>query len=334
MKIIILSVRDTGATGYNLAHAINKHSTHQCVNLRAQSSYINYPTIGDMANYGVDLCQKMTYKADVIVFLGAVRPLYEGLELDPAKLEDKKKLLLCMGSDWRYHRTDLAKQADEYMQQYQIMLGGVPMFFPAPNGAPCPKNVKYLPPTRSFSEIRRRYGLCNQDERALRSFKVPEKKVVFAHAPTNERNKGSATFYRVVTHVMEHVPYMRFLSIRKQAWASCLTMLSGADVLLDQNPPFPFGGYGAISIEASIFKSPVVTKMDPRCIKWLKEKTGLDSPFITFKDEEELATRVYHLATDEKLRRMFGNLAYKFCKALHDEKPVVERFFKIIEEMN
>jgi len=31
---------------------------------------------------------------------------------------------------------------------------------------------------------------------------------------------------------------------------------------------------------------------------------------------------------------MFGNLNYKYCKALHDEKPVVERFWQIVEEMD
>lgn len=333
MRIIIVGVRDPGATGYCLAHAINKYTDHQCVNLRAQHSYINYPTIADMANYDVGLCRKMIYNSDVIMFQSGIKPFFEGLQLDTQKLRDKKKLLMCMGTEWRYGRKYLVEEAEKFLGDYQILLGGAGMFLPSPKGEPCPDTAKYLPPVRSFSEIRRKFGLCNQDQNALKSFDVPKKKVVFCHAPTSEPKKGSVMFYRAITQVMRNEPNMAFSGIRMQPWATALSLISQADVLLDQNPPFPVG-YGAISVEASIFKLPIITKIDPRCIAWLKQHTGLDAPFITFSDEDDLMGKIQRLAVDTKLRRIFGNMTYKFCKQLHDEKPVVERFMRILEEMN
>src|SRR4030043_165667 len=102
MKIVIPSVRDTGGTGWNLAHAINNvyPKQHQAIDLTAQKSYINYPTIASMGDYAKRQCRDMIYKADAIVFLGSFRPLFEGLHLSPARLKDKKKLLLFMASEW------------------------------------------------------------------------------------------------------------------------------------------------------------------------------------------------------------------------------------------
>ena len=333
MKITILSVRDTGGAGYCLAHAINKvHPEHQCVNMRAQDSYINYPTLVEMGNYSVKLCRDMVHKADVIVFLGYMKPFFEGLRLSKQRLKDKKKLLMCMGSEWRFGRKQLIQEADKLLGKYQILLGGSGMFLEYPEGDPIPEGVKFLPPIRSFSEIGRRFGLCNQDEAALESFSVPKKKVVFCHAPTSDMKKGSETFYRVITRAMQILPDVSFLTIRNQPWYSCLNAIARSDVLFDQDPPFPVG-YGGITIEASIFRLPVVTKIDPRCVAWLKRETGLDPPFVKFDGEEDLLEKVCQLAVNPKLRRLLGDLTYRFCKQLHDEKPVVERFFKIVDEM-
>lgn len=333
MKILVASVRDTGGTGYNLAHAINKCTRHQCVNLRAMHSYINYPSIADMGDYSVKICREMVYNADVIVFLGYMKPFFEGLKLRKSKLQNKKKLLYETGSIWRFQRKQLVKEADKLLEQYKIMLGGSGMFLEYPEGEPIPEDCEFLPPTRSFSEIGRRHGLCNQDTRALESFGVDKQKVVFAHAPTSDMKKGTGTFYRAVTRAMQILPEMSFLTIRNQPWFSCLQSISRSDVLLDQDPPFPVG-YGAISIEAAIFHVPVITNIDPRCALWIKQKTGLTTPFVRFSDEDDLMKRIYTLVRDHKLRRKLGQLNYSYCKKLHDEKPVVERFMKIVEEMN
>lgn len=335
MKILILSVRDTGGTAYTLAHAINKiKPEHQCVNVRGSNNYINYPTIADMSDYSRTKVREMVYKADVLVFLGAMRPFFEALKLAKGKLKDKKKILYETGSEWRWGREQLIKQADDLLSNYKIMLGGSDMFLPYPEGTPpVSDDVEFLPITRSFSEIRHRYGLCNQDEAALGSFDVPKKTVYFAHAPTSEQMKGSHIFYKVATRAMQMDKNIRFTTIRQQPWASCLYMLAHSQVLYDQAPPFPTA-YGAISVEASIFKLPVFSQVDPRAREWLKKKTGLDTPFIVFTDEEDLLKKTYSLATQPELRKVFGNACYKYCKALHDERPVVERFFKIVEGMN
>ena len=336
MKILIAGIRDVGGNAYNLAHAINKLTDHQAINLRAQSTYINFPCIADMGNYSMQQCRKMFYEADVIVFQSTLKPFFEGLGINKRKLKDKKNLLWCMGTEWRYGRKYLMQHTDFFLgNNHQILLGGSAMFFPGEDEekTPCPPDAKWLPPVKSFSEISRRYNLCNQDQTALKSFATPKKKVVFCHAPTSEQKKGSPMFYRAVTQAMHALPDMSFLTIANRPWRSCLSLIAGSDVLLDQAPPFPVG-YGAISIEASIFKLPVVTQIAPECIRWLKEQTGLDSPFVTFTDEEDLLAKIYRIAVDPKLRRILGTLNYKFCKAIHDEKPVVDRFLKILEEMD
>lgn len=336
LKILIAGIRDVGGNGYNLAHAINKYTDHSAINLRGQSTYINFPCMADMGNYTIKLCRKMITESDVIVFQSTLKPFFEGLGLTKRKLKNKKKLLWCMGTEWRYGRNYLMQHADFFLgKNYRIMLGGSGMFLPGedPEKTPCPPDAKWLPPVKPFSEIRRRYGLCNQDETALEHFAVPKKKVVFCHAPTSEAKKGSPIFYRAVTEAMHALPDLSFLTIANRPWRTCLSLIAGADVMLDQAPPFPVG-YGAISVEASIFKLPVVTKINPQCITWLKQQTGMDSPFVTFTDEEDLLAKIYRLAVDAKLRRILGNMTYKFCKAIHDEKPVVERFMKILEEMD
>ena len=48
-----------------------------------------------------------------------------------------------------------------------------------------------------------------------------------------------------------------------------------------------------------------------------------------WEDEEELLQRSYDLVHEPHLRRRFGNIAYNYCRAVHDEKPVAERFLKL-----
>lgn len=340
MKIVIASVRDTGGTGWNLAHAINRVTPeNRAIDLTAQKSYINYPTMADMANYDLSTVRQMICNADVVVMLGAFKPLFEGLKLKTAKMKDQKKLLLFMGSEWRYGKKELMKQAKQLIKShYDIAIGG-PGMYASGKGEdgltidPTPDFVKYLPFTRGFSEIRSKYSMCGQDHRAVEAFGIPRKRVVFMHAPTSELRKGSETFYRAVTKAMQMVPTMTFSSVRGQPWVSCLKALASADVLLDQDPPFP-EAYGAISVEASIFKMPVVTRIDPDAATKLKELTGWDHPFIQWKDDDDLLEKIYKLGTDPKLRRYLGQKAYDFAKAIHDEKPVVDRFMKIVDEID
>jgi len=336
LKILIASIRDTGGTGYMLAHAINKVTPeHHAINMRGQKSYINYPTIVDMGDYSVATCRKMIYKADVLVFLSAVQPLFQGLQLRKRYLKGKKILLYETGTIWRYARRAFMEEADKLIGNYQVVLGGSDQFLPGEDEekTPCPSNAKYLPICRSFSELRRRFSICRQDQAALEAFAIPKKMVSFAHAPTSEVKKGSNTFYRVVTQAMQLLPQLAFTMIRRQTWVATLKILSACDVLLDQDPPWPMA-YGGLTVEASVFKLPVVTRMNPDCQEWLLKKTGLKTPFITWGDDEDLLQRLVYLTEHPEVRAEYGRKAYQFCKELHDERVVVERFFKILEEMN
>lgn len=330
MKIVNLCFQEFGGGAYTLSHAINKISKgkHQAVNIRSTGSYISYPAIVEMKNYTVPQIQKMLYKADVIVFHSWCKPYFDGLMLDPDVINRKKNILSFHGVDLRNWGAGVLKEADELLGNYKVFVSTLCMLSYAP------KDAEWLPTCRSFSEIKRQFGFCNQDGKALKSFGVPREKVVFTHAPTSEAKKGSALFYRVMTQLIKMLPYVLFKPIRRQPWANVLRALPDIDVMFDRNPPPDIGpGYGNVSVEAAIFKKPTVTKLNKEMVQLIKTHTGFDNPFVTFKDEDDLTDKVFQLAQNEKLRRMLGELAYKYCKAVHDEKPVAERFLKIVEEM-
>jgi hypothetical protein len=302
------------------------HPEHSTINLRSHSSF-SYPTIAEMRDYDIKLCKKIIMKADVIVFHSTIKPLFQGLHFKPKDLEGKKKIIYFLGTELRQIGTQLFEQAREYLGDFQALIDIPDLFFYTK------EKVKWLPSCRSFSEISHMYGRCNQDTKALEQFAVPRKKVIFCHAPSDEYKKGTATFNKVITDVMKLNPTVNYLPIRNQTWANCLQSLSMADVVFDSDPPFEYS-YGMIAVEASIFKIPVVTKISNRVIQKIHEETGLKSPFITFSDETDLFEKAYRLGKEEETRRMFGEMCYKYCKKLHDEKPVANKFLRIIEEMD
>lgn len=335
-------MRDTGGTAYTLAHAINNVCVeeHQAINMRGVNNFIDYPAIADMNDYGRETIRKVTYKADVVVFLGALKPFFDQFKLRKSKMKGQKKILLCMGSEWRWGRNQLIAQAKHYLGKYKIVLGGADMFIPVSwehegetrsFDAVDEKEVAYLPVVRSFKDITN-LCLCNQDKQALSAFTTPKQKVVFTHAPTSEVNKGSELFYRVATRAMQIAPKMAFQTIQQRPWVTTLSRLGKSDVLYDQAPPFPTA-YGALSVEAAIFHLPSFSQIDPWCKDFIKRQTGLDTPFITFKDEDDLYEKTVTLALSEQHRRVLGDMNYEFCKAVHDEEPVVERFIKIVDAM-
>jgi len=198
LKIVNLCFQDWGGGAYMLSHAINKlcRGEHQAINMRSTGSYIGYPTIGNMKNYTVPEVARMVHKADVVVYHIVLKPYFEGLDLDVKKIRDKKNILFFHGIELHQVGEDIIEQADEILDDYKILVSTADLLFKAPKGA------EWLPTCRSFSEISRRFGMCNQDSEALASFGVPKKKVWFSHAPTNETKKGSALFYRVMTKLM------------------------------------------------------------------------------------------------------------------------------------
>lgn len=285
----------------------------------------------------------MLSSSDVVVFLGSVKPFFESLRMTRKMLRDQKKILLCMGSKWRWGRNQLIEQADKWLRNYKIVLGGADMFLPLDLEHPetheqrhfdavDEDEVAYLPVVRSFEEIESKFGLCKQDQAALEAFAVPKQQVIFTHVPTSETNKGSVHFYRAITRAQQACRNLIFTSVRQQTWFATLSILSKTDVLMDQAPPFPTA-YGALSVEAAIFRIPSFSQVDPDCRKFIKRHTGLDTPYIVFEDDEDLFKKTVIMARQPETRRMFGDLNYEYCKQLHDEKPVVDRFMKIVEDM-
>jgi hypothetical protein len=319
MKIINISFADASAAAYTLSHAINKCSEHQAMNLRGTDNYLTYPTLASMRDFTEEACREMLYDADAIVFHSTVKQFLQGLNLDPQKLESKKKLVYFHGSELRSFGNSLIKQIDECLDNYTKLVSTPDLLEFAPD-------AHWMPVCRSFSEIRRKYSLCNQDRQALKTFGVHKRVVNFAHAPTSEAKKGSPIFYRTVTKLVKANPDICYTSIKGQPWDACLRKMSNVDVFLDQAL---IGSYGAAAVEASIFKIPVVCKISSDVGQHIKTETGLDSPFITFSDEDDLTAKLYLLAERPKLRRMFGLNVYRFCKAIHDDKPVAERFLKL-----
>ena len=316
---------------------------HKAINIRGMKTYISYPTIVDMADYKRKTIREILYESDVVMFLGAMQPFFEAFKLQKKKMKDTKKILLCMGSEWRWGREKLVKQADHYLRDYKVVLGGADMFLPLNFEDPqtgLPKSfpavdeslVGYLPVVRSFDEIIERYSLTKKDDAALQSFAKPRQKVIFVHAPTSEIAKGSHIFYRAATHAQQACKQMVFTTIRQVPWVSTLGVLARSDVLFDQAPPFP-SAYGALSVEASIFKLPSFSQVDPACREFIMRQTGLKTPCIIFSDEADLFRKVVTLADSKKLREEFGEASYEYGRALHDEKPVVDRFLKIVEDM-
>jgi len=330
LKIVNLCFQDFGGGAYTLSHAINKiyKGKHQAINIRSTGDYISYPAIVQMKNYTVPQCNKMISNADVIVYHSWCKPYFEGLMLDPAKIQDKKNILFFHGSELRNVGPDIMKEADELLGNYKILVSTMDLLNHVP------KDADWLATCRSFSEIRRHFGVCNQDQTALASFGVPRKKVTFTHAPTSEVTKGSALFYRVMTQLMKVLPYVLFKPIRHQPWANVLRILPTVDVMFDRNPPEGLGtGYGNVAVEASIFKVPTVTKLSKEMLQIMKRHTGFDNPFVAFTNEDDLMDKVIQLAEQPKLRKICGNLSYEYCKAVHDEKPVATKFMRIVEEM-
>lgn len=344
MKIVVLAVRDTGGTAYTLAHAINRVTPeNQAVNIVSTDTFVKYPMMVDMANYSRSNLKEMLYRSDVIVFLGAIYPFFEALKLSRKALTDKKKILLCMGSEWRLGRDQLVKQADKWLGNYKIALGGADMFLPLEFRHPETREIKrfeaadereiaYLPVVRSFDDIEQ-FGISKPDSVALESFSTKRKRVAFVHGPTSEANKGSRIFYRAATRAEQACPNMTFTTVKQQPWIATLGILSKSDVLYDQAPPFPTA-YGALSVEAGIFHLPSFSQVAPECRAFIKRQTGLDTPHIVFSDEEDLFKKTVALASDERLRREFGEANYRYCRQLHDEKPVVDRFMKIVDEID
>jgi hypothetical protein len=292
------------------------------INVRANNNYLNYPTFASMRDYGSDSTVKLIKKSDVVVFHTAIRPFFQALGLKPEDLEDKQKLLYFHGSDCRNFSEDICSQADEYLKTYKVLVStpDLKTYVPA---------AYWMPVCRDFTNLRRQFLLCNQDQHALQSFGA-RNRLVFAHAPTNPEIKGSQIFYRSITYVVQALPDVEYRPIKSLPWDSCMRAMSQCDVYFDQ---CILGAYGMAAVEASVFKKPVVCLLSGQVIDAMEKESGLPQPYIQFKDEDALREQCFMMvnpSTGAKIRKTFGDMAYKYARKMHDVKPCAERFLSIV----
>ncbi len=324
MKILNLCIQDPAGAAYTLSHALNKFG-HQAINIRANDNYIHYPTIGTMRMYEADGVRSIAEKADVVVFHQAVHPFLQAIGIDPKKI--KKKLVYFHGSECRVNGPELVRQAK------QLLGEDVHFLVSTPDLLEIVPEASWMPVCRSFSEIREKYGVSRLDEKALASFAEPEHKVVLTQAATNPEAKGTSIFYKAISEVVQDAPQVLYMPIQNMPWDGCLRAISQSNILFDSALT---GSHGMVSVEAAIFKIPVFCRIAPEIAGIMERESGLPQPFIQWPDEEELKTQIFmacDLTHGPRIRKMFGDMNYHYCKRMHDEKPVVERFIKIIEEM-
>jgi hypothetical protein len=323
LKILNLCIQDPAGAAYALSHALNKFG-HHSINIRANDNYIHYPTISALRMYEAEGVKKIAEKADVVVFHQAVQPFISAIGLDPKKI--RKKIVYFHGSECRNMGSQIVEQAEDLLGDFQILVS-------TPDLLKIVNDAKWMPVCRSFAEIQGKYANSKRDEAALAAFAEPKSKVILTHAPTNIEIKGSTYFYKVITEVVRNAPWVEFQPIQNTPWDACLRMIAGSDIMFDN---CILGIYGLVAVEAAIFKLPVVCKIDPFVADVMEKESGLRQPFIQWPDEDSLRTQTFMMCDQThgtEIRAKFGALAYRYCKRMHDDKPVVDRFIKIVEDM-
>jgi hypothetical protein len=319
MRILNLCISDSGAGAYSLSHALNKVPGIQSINLRTSNSWVNYPTIAEIRNYGKEGCKAMIEASDVIIFHSTVRPFFSAFNLDKDKVKHKKLFLYFHGSECRNFGPAILKDTAE------IIGGNYGILISSPDLLPLVPDAFWMPVARDFATLKRKYDMDARDSKALKSWKGAIKKTVIAHAPTNEELKGSPVFYKIITELVDNFTDLEFLSIRDVPWDTCMRMLSDVSILYDQ---YILGGYGMISVEAAMFGAAVFCKLNPAVADYMHKESGLPQPFIQWIDEDELRTQSFMLVQDKKLQRKFGGMARVYCQKMHDSPNVAFRFLK------
>jgi len=322
LKILNMGFADSAGAAFTLSHALNKQG-HQAINIKANDDYLNYPTIASIRNYDRAATRRMVQKADVLVFHSLVQPLMQALGLTPEDFEGKKKLLYFHGSDARKFGSQIIERVDKIWGDYQVLVSTPDLLSIMPD-------AEWLPCARSFKEISSKYGLSKLDQKALDSFKEPFPRIIMGHAPTNQAIKGTHIFLRVITKLIENTENAQYLAIQNQPWDSCLRSMAGMNIFYDQ---CILGAYGTAAVEASIFKMPVVCTITPDVAEIMERESGVSQPFIQFETEEQLEHISLKLLETPSLRKRFGKGCYEYCKAMHDEKPVADRFLNIVSGM-
>jgi hypothetical protein len=323
LKVLNLCIQDPAGAAYALSHALNKFG-HQAINVRANDNYIHYPTISTLRMYEAEGVRSIAEKADVVIFHQAVQPFLSAIGLDPKKL--KKKILYFHGSECRSMGRQLVEQAYE-------TLGDVQFLVSTPDLLQIVPEAEWMPVCRSFGEIQGKYAVSRLDQGALEAFSEPKRKVILTQASTKIEGKGTATFFKAITEVVKDAPWVEYQPIQNMPWDACLRTIAQSNVMFDSCLT---GSYGLVSVEAAVFRLPVVCRISSEVAEMMEKESGCGQPFIQLPDEDSLRTQVFMLCDPTHgpgIRDKLGGMNYRYCKAMHDEKPVVKRFLRIVDAM-
>jgi len=324
MKILSLTTYDPAGASYSLAHALNRFTEHSTLSLRSSDSFAHYPTHMEMRHYNLAVCQKVIKDADILVFHTFISPLFEGLGLTKEMLKGKKVLHYYHGTDLRMYGEALYTETKTLLpEDTQILVSTPDLLLFAPKEA----NAKWLPVTRSITDLQLKYGRSRLDIAAMKDWDVERVRCVITHAPSDEAKKGSKIIYSAITKLIENRPEIEYQAIQQQPWDCLLRLLSNVDLYIDQIPPF-INPYGMIAIEAAAFGIPVFVRLIKEVTDVMKQH-GYENPFINFNNEDELIERVLTLALRKDLRRVMGQRVLNYAKKVHDEKPVAMRFCEL-----
>ena len=320
MKIVQIGFHDTAGSGFFLAHALNKHTKHTAVNIRFIDDYPRFPAMIEAGDYTKDQIRNMLYKADIVHFHINVKPFFTSLRLDPARFKDKKTLIYYHGSFLRMHGKQLVNQAKEVLPDSIITVS-------TPDLLDYVKDAVWLPVCRPFKELQDRFLMSKADLKACKAF-GRKHLLTFVHPTTSVKKKKSHIFFRALTNVVRGNKNVRGKTIINSSWDACMRKVARFDVLLASAGPV--GGYGCVAVEAAAFSLPVVSWMTPRVYELFKKVAGEVPPVVSWKDPADLEERLFTLAERTEVRRLLGGQIHDFMRKFHDEKPVAERYMKII----
>jgi len=320
MRIVQIGLRETAGSMFFLAHAINKLTKHRAVNIRFLGSYLRYPAMIDGGEYGRDEVRKMLYKADVVHFHICAHPLFESLQLDPRKFEDKATFLYYHGSQLRTLGDDLTAENREVLPDHVATVSTPDLLDYVEDGV-------WLPVIRPFKELEERFGMSRRDERAIRLFSK-KRQIFFVHPTTGVEKKGSQVFFEAVTKAIRMNEHIRFVSVMNTTWDMCMRRIGMSDVMLGDAK---LGIIQLTAVEAAIFRVPVVSLLTPETRQMYVDQVGEAPPFVSWNSIGDLIDKINVLTEKPDVRKILGQQIHDYLQPLHDERPVVDKYLGLIE---
>ena len=339
MRIIHIGFHDTAGSMYFLCHAINKLTDHKAVSIRFLNDYLRWPAMIEGSAYNRSDIQRILYKADVIHFHIRAKPFFTALRLNAKKIREKKTLIYYHGSMLRFYGDEIQAQNIEALPDHSVTVSTPDLLECLDPGV----SASWLPITRPFKEIQERYGRSKADLKAVNAF-GRQKIVVFGHATTSVDKKGSRAFFSALTTVVQGNPQVRSTIIINNPWDACIRKTASFDIALASASIFPIGqkegeepksygcGYGLVAVEAGIFKIPVISLFTDSDGERYRHEAGEVPPIISWEGNDDLLEKMFILSQQARMRHELGRRLHNFMVKFHDEKPVVDRYLRLISD--